>query len=171
MPPERVAQDRNARLTGLVVVGTECPSELWLHAEQVEERGTDGGTVQPDRFPLSGQDRPNARDRGRILQRGGLFLDVIEIRTGHRRAPPVGQMKDPDDLMRILVRQRLQQNGIDDAEDGCVGADPQRQRQQRDDRESGALEQTPNGVADVLTKRVHGFKCFSARCSVLSAMS
>jgi len=48
---------------------------------------------------------------------------------------------EDDQLVRLRVRQRLQQHAVDDAEDGGVGADADCQGQDRDGREHGELQQ------------------------------
>ena len=54
----------------------------------------------------------------------------------------------------MLERQRPQQHGVDDAEDGGIGADAERERQHRDGGEAGRAAQTsdrvPHVVSDVL---------------------
>jgi hypothetical protein len=43
----------------------------------------------------------------------------------------------------------MKQDAVDDAEDGGIRADPQREREQRDDSESGALHEHPQAVQEV----------------------
>ena len=53
-------------------------------------------------------------------------------------ADALGALADVDQPVLIAVDERLQQHAADDAEDGGVGADAERQRQ--DDREGQALD-------------------------------
>jgi hypothetical protein len=53
-------------------------------------------------------------------------------------------------LTRILNRQHLEHQGIDEGEDGGVRADAQRQRERGDDREAGGLQKHPASVENVL---------------------
>ena len=52
--------------------------------------------------------------------------------------------------LRMRIRQRLEQHAVDDAEDGGVGADAERERQDRDRGVARALGQGAEGVAHVL---------------------
>ena len=56
--------------------------------------------------------------------------------------------------LRIGDRQRPQQHRVDQAEDRRVRADAQRQRQDGDEAESGALDEHPEGVFEVLKEHV-----------------
>ena len=86
----------------------------------------------------------------------GCALKVFLARGRHviKRHEPV----------RIAERKRLQQHTVDDAEDGCRRADPQRQREDRNAREPGLLPEDARGVAKTLHEgREHVFRCRS-RC-------
>src|SRR5579883_513191 len=52
------------------------------------------------------------------------------------------------------IGQRLEQNGIDDTENGGVGADTQGERQDRDSGKSRTLAERAKGVAEVLEKGI-----------------
>ena len=73
-----------------------------------------------------------------------------------------GRRVPEDDLpIGVLVRQRPQQQRVRDAEDRGVGADANRERQDRDDGKSGGGEQRANRVAKVLRERAHAEKLTS----------
>jgi hypothetical protein len=59
------------------------------------------------------------------------------------------------DLAGILDGKRPKEKGIDDAEDGGVGADTQRERQHGDGCKSGVLDQHSRGEANILPERLH----------------
>ena len=59
-------------------------------------------------------------------------------------------MLQGDELFGMRVRQWLQDDAVDDAENGGVGTDPKRQGQHRCDRERGLLPQHACGVSHVL---------------------
>ena len=52
--------------------------------------------------------------------------------------------------LRLRERQRLEQQGVDDAEDGGIGADAERQGDDGDRGESWARLQHADGVPDIL---------------------
>jgi hypothetical protein len=61
-------------------------------------------------------------------------------------------------VARLGERQRPQQKRVDDAEDGCAGADPEAGDQHGESRESSVAAQRPAGVAEILEQVVesHG---------------
>jgi hypothetical protein len=61
-------------------------------------------------------------------------------------------MIEHDQLIRLRIRQRLQQHAVDDAEDGGVGADADRQGQDGDSGEHRQLDQPPQDVAQTHTE-------------------
>ncbi len=76
------------------------------------------------------------------------------ICCGHARLGINGvQLDYPRD---IFDRQGIQQNGVDDGEDGGIGADAERQRKNGDETEGGVLGEHADGVTDVLPKSLHG---------------
>ena len=56
----------------------------------------------------------------------------------------------------LRIRQRLQQQRVDDAEDRGVGADADRERRDDDERQARAAAQRADGVAEVLEECRHG---------------
>ena len=65
-------------------------------------------------------------------------------------------MEQPHEPIRLLERQRPQQHGVDDAEDGGVGADAEREHGDDRERERRGAEQDPEGVAEIGKERAHG---------------
>jgi hypothetical protein len=57
---------------------------------------------------------------------------------------------DPDEAVRIGVRQRVEEHRFDDAEHGRVGADAQRERQDGEQREERGTPRRSYGKAHVL---------------------
>ncbi len=55
--------------------------------------------------------------------------------------------------VRLLVGEGFEQHGADDAEDGGVHADPQRQRRHDDGRRERGVSQTPQRVVDIAANR------------------
>ena len=58
--------------------------------------------------------------------------------------------EDADEAVGFGVRKPLDENAVDDAEDGAVGADAEGQRQRDDDGEGGIGPQLPEGIAEIL---------------------
>jgi hypothetical protein len=83
------------------------------------------------------------------------FTKVVQLLIGHPRlveADPTRE--DLDAALRFRKRQRREEHGFDDAEDGGGGADAERQREKRRRGKAGTLRQTANRVSDVLPNRV-----------------
>jgi hypothetical protein len=55
--------------------------------------------------------------------------------------------------LKIALLAPIFRDGVDDAEDRAVGADPQRQRQHGDEGEAGGAQQQAAGADDVLPQR------------------
>jgi hypothetical protein len=51
------------------------------------------------------------------------------------------QRSDPDGAIGVGIRKWAEQEGVDDAEDGGVGADAERQRHDDDERQPGTAQQ------------------------------
>src|SRR5205823_4188802 len=65
-----------------------------------------------------------------------------------------GRRGDPNQLLRIRKRKRLQQNGVHYAEYGDVGADGEGQDEHRDGGETAIAPQSAQCVTDVLPQNV-----------------
>ncbi len=60
-----------------------------------------------------------------------------------------------DEAIGIRKGHRLQQDGVDHREDRRIGADADRKRQDRHDREPGSLHECSDGVTKILNELVH----------------
>ena len=156
--PERVAENHDGRLARHVLVS---PQETPVHRPGAEQRKQTGrGLERLDALRLvranQRADAP-ARDRHQ-LERSILLLNVEVL---PRRRPilrnvdpgrPQPQHREP---IRFRIRQRLQQQRIDDAEDRAVGADADRQRRDDHKRQRPAATQRAAGVTEVLEEVAH----------------
>ena len=129
--PEAVAQHHDAVGPDHALITRESPPERGVRLQHVEQirRRTQPWHVLRIAGALVGEvDVPIRCHR---LERLCLTLPVVERRNRHR--PLIALRIDlPQDrnLLRLLIRQRVQHHGLDDAEDRGVGADAERQRQQ-----------------------------------------
>ncbi len=62
---------------------------------------------------------------------------------------------EEDETRRIADRQRLQQDRVEQREDGRVRADAERERQHRDGRERRMPRERAQRVADIARERIH----------------
>src|SRR5206468_12803828 len=63
---------------------------------------------------------------------------------------------DEDEAIRVFIGERPQKDAIEQAEDRGVGADAERQRQERDQREDWVLAERADRVTDILHWRLDG---------------
>jgi hypothetical protein len=64
-------------------------------------------------------------------------------------------MPHSNQLARLLVRERLQENAIDYAEDCGVRANAKRKREDRNGRERRTFAQLPQGITKILEESMH----------------
>ena len=143
----------------MVFVFAEGAPHHRLDAEDVEDAGRDAPGLDALRLGAAGEIHVidgDTTDRGKrahplavieVLQRADA--DALEPGNGHVA------LLQRDDARRIAIRQRAQQHGVEHAEHGGVGADSDRQREQRYDGESGGAKKATQPVTDVLKERVH----------------
>ena len=81
---------------------------------------------------------------------GRAVADILEIGVGQRAELERRLVQvEVDDLFRPLDRRSAKDHRVDEAEDGRVGPDAERQRENGNRRERRALGQGPKAVADV----------------------
>jgi hypothetical protein len=160
--PELVAEHGERRRAGLIAVRRrEQPADLWMRAEDVEVVGRHH--VAED--PLGAVGAAEAHRLGAQLvgvdvsEHGVARPDVEVVRVGAvveaaavLAAADIDEPSGLDDADRCLEQQR-----VGDREDRGVGADADRQRGGRRQREQRVAAQQPRGVADVLQPGIeHG---------------
>ncbi len=91
----------------------------------------------------------NARRARRVLAVAHDLLPRQPGETAPRRRVP-----DHRELLGLGIRQRAEHHRLDQAEDRGVGANPQRERRDRRDREPGRLHQHAEPVTQVVEKLV-----------------
>ncbi len=92
--------------------------------------------------------RANLRERTIVLR------ELDELRCGHPELiePELRKLaRDENQPLRRRIRQRLQDDAVDDAEDGGIGANSQGQRQDRDRGITRALAQAAKRIREVLS--------------------
>jgi hypothetical protein len=77
---------------------------------------------------------------------------ILEFRLRHAdvlRTRAVQVVEDADQALRLLEGERLQKHGVHNSEDGDVGPDAKRQREDGGGGEAGSLQKASRGVAQV----------------------
>jgi hypothetical protein len=70
--------------------------------------------------------------------------------------PAALAVAEEDEMLGILDGQRAKQDGVEQGEDGGVGADAEGEGEQGDEGEAGALEEAAEAETDVLEGIVEG---------------
>ena len=156
--PEALAQERDAFCARLVLLRAEGPSEEGLLAQGGEQARGDLAPVDPLRVrALRGEDEVGPVVADQRLEDAVLVPHVLQVGDGEAHARdllrPLGQEHQP---LGLRVGQRPQQDRVDHAEDGGVGADAQGQGEDGHRREAPGLGQDPDGVFDVAPEAFHG---------------
>ena len=150
--PRAVREQRRAGAARLIIVRREQPPEPGAHAEHRQEVRRDSDRADPFRFTVTGQ-IPVRANRNRDGLEPAVRADDVEILR--RRKPVFGDadarrsVPEDDQSIGVTVRQRAQQERAGDAEDRGVGADADRDRQNRRHREPGRTHQGAERAAKI----------------------
>ena len=138
------------------LAGSDQPAGDGLQLEDVREPGI-GAVGRHELGLAAGLDRQLAAGVACRGSEGRRFGDKIGVVAAGDVSGAIGfgpQRLDGHDPAGLPVGQRLEQNGLDDAEDGRVGADPERQRQHGDDEKHRLARQDAKGKANVLQNHI-----------------
>ena len=158
--PDAIAEHQHFRRLRPVVVRLDGAAEERRRAEQRKERAADAraedalGQLQP-----ADVEGPAGEERDALERRQAPPVLVIGQRAARDRAGAIAidlAVHEREHAGGIAVRRRPQDHGADDAEDGGVGADAERQRDDGGDGESRRAPQQADGVDDVARKMSEG---------------
>ena len=152
-----MAEDDDRRLADeAIVVRVEQPPERRLDLQDLEVVARDEQPLPGHRLAVEGHVRAEGdvrRDAGEhrlhLLQvaehrvaEDGIAVPGLPARLRSRLRP---RRRQVDELRRPRHVQRLEQHLVEAREDRRIGADPERQRHDGDDRDKRGLEQGPEG--------------------------
>jgi hypothetical protein len=156
--PERVRQHRHGVLAvGRILATVELPP-VRAHAEEGEELAHRLHPRDPRRLARAGEAQVHAPVRGERLEEVAPRRELLRVERRDRRfteIEPGHVQTQRHHPVQLGGRERAQQYAVDGAEDRRVRADPEREREHRDQGEAGALPQRAERVAQVLEKRIH----------------
>src|SRR6185503_13805502 len=168
--PVAIADHRNrVTVRDDVVLGRDRAAGNWRHAEQREVVTGDELSVSC-RFQVSinADVHPGRRPCGQFSEPAGLLAHDPVLLVGEAtrkcRAPAVSE---EDEAFGVFHWQRSPHDGIDQAEDRGVGADPKREREHDRQGEDWTLPQQANRVAEIIDegfKQEHGASLESNGC-------
>ena len=152
--PQTVAEDDDGvALRHFVLFRAEGSAEGRAHSQQVEV-GL-GDELRGDALGLidAGERHGAGIECGHGFEGAALGAPIEVIGIGCAAALDFGALHVAPEFhqaRRFGIGQRAQNDGIDHAEDGGVGADAEGQRERGDDGEAGTLAQGARGVAQIL---------------------
>jgi hypothetical protein len=155
--PDLVAEDDDLWIAGLILLVVEPAAERGAHAEQRRQRAGRVGYLDADR-PIATGERRRALSPGRDRRaRLAAPLQILEASQRHaevRQAQLAGDLAvHTHQLLGLRVRQRPQDDGVDDAEDRRGGADAEGERDDEDRGQPRRLAHHAERVADVQPER------------------
>src|SRR6185369_14205061 len=146
-------------LARLLILHRETAAESRNHSKGVEVIPSDARHAEAFGIAITREIQVQRhRHRRRKLFEGRVLFSIIK-EVDRRDAGAVTAVADvsvdPDETVGLAIWQRPDHNGIDEAEDGCVSADAERERKQRDERKTRTLQEAAKAIADVFDDRVH----------------
>jgi hypothetical protein len=162
-----MTQNHDVGTPGDLLVWTEVPSNCWLPAEERKEARCD-----PHPAELFGAIAVDLQVgpfvRGKSVE-GPNFLTIGEEVCGRHRPFRLAFVRvvDPHEPIGRVVGQRLHQHAMDDAEDRCVCADADAQRDDRDCCKPRRSQQQPSAKSNVLDDGEHRGISFR-KCGLVS---
>src|SRR5689334_4198075 len=151
--PQAIADHGLWSETRREILGTKQPSNLRGHTQHGKVAVTAIDRLETLGLFDAGQILATLEDRAHIFKYTRSRLQVIQFGLGKPNVPQpyAGLVKeDSYQTIGIAVRQRTQQYGIHDAENGRVGSHAQSQHQDSHDRECGLLDEHAQTIANIL---------------------
>ena len=150
--PQLIAEDHHLFGVGQVLVRGEPAAQDGFDVDQFEKPVRDDEPVDLFGFAIARQAGGGFDKRGDPLE-GVVAIaplqkiqGIDDIRFEATRTP----FPDHYQAIGFLERKALQHGSVYHAENGCVGADTERQSESRDQRKAGAVPQLAQGVAGIL---------------------
>ena len=152
--PQPVAEEGDAVVADLVLVLGERAADERRHPQHREQIGRHARPVQPLRLALAGQiEVGDGTQRGDVLEHVIARLEVVDVRHPDVRARQAALGRGAPDVhepVRLAVRQRLQDDPVDDAEHRGGRADAERDGQRRGGGKAGRPPHQPHAVPQIL---------------------
>src|ERR1700729_136215 len=151
--PQSIADHGQGSETRREVLRTKQPSNLRDHTQHGKVAETAIHRLDAVWLFGAGQILGTLENRGHIFEYTRSRLQVIQFGLGKPNVPQsyAGLVKeDSYQTIGIAVGQRMQQNGIHDAENGRVGSHAQSQRQDSHHRECGLFDQHAQSITNIL---------------------
>ena len=149
--PELVAEQNDGSGSGLFFRWKKIAAENRVDANECEKIRRD--SVAADIFGLgdTGKIEADVVDDGHGGEGTALLAPIEKIGIGNGNVADlfVGFAHE-DELRGVFERQRAEEDGVDDAEDGGIGADAESESEDGDGGEAGGFRERADGVFQVL---------------------
>src|SRR5207302_8287824 len=158
--PQRVDQNDDVILARDCVVLEKRSTDGGPDAEQLEGSNADPVAPHALRLIRRAQVHRRARDERDALKRARVGRPIDQAGWVHVELPAVRgaeMLDDQREAVRLRERQGTVEQGVDDREDGGIGADADREREDGDGGEPGAPAQRAHGIAEVSEHRVYHY--------------
>src|SRR5262249_119962 len=132
LAPQLVTHNEDRRSARLAVIGRDAPAQQRRHSQEVEDVRRNICSLEALHAIATGVEDVFAGVPDHSLEDVVLFLIIQKFRDGIVATPPVIASLRIMDLeshnpARISVRKRIQENIVDNTENGCGRADAERQ--------------------------------------------
>ena len=161
VPPQAVSEHDDTACPFDRVVIVEEPPDGRLHAQQAKQRRRHDRAWHPRGVFAADGESEAVAERRRVLDRlrgrhPGIASEVAEQRAGPlRRGAARMLLGDTYELLGLGVRQRPEQDAVNDRKHGRVRANAQRERQQHSGTEPLVLGHHSKGLPNVAPHRFH----------------
>ena len=128
--PVLVAEQQYRGRALLLILRSEVAAQQWLHAENIEEIPRYDPCLHTLRLAPAEEDKRHVVVLDQAVEAAVLAPNVVHLRNRESRGGKPGRgrlLAQQHDALAIGVGQRLQQDGVHDAEDGGGCTDSQRQ--------------------------------------------
>ena len=150
--PDVGADQRHGRRVGCIVLRKKRAALHGFDADQIEGIRRDEPARIRFRQPVVAADDHraalNQRDAGK---RAACATPVLEVLKRHAESASTRIAHvEPHDPVWSIEGEPSKKHGVDEGEHGAVGADPERQRRERRERNPAVLDQPSRGKAQIL---------------------
>jgi hypothetical protein len=160
--PELIAEHRDRFGARLSVARRRCSAQERGNPHDVERVERAMVATKALRVPVAGPDDVADRRGDDTVEDAASLGDLDELIDGVREAPPTLRRvphHDARQVVDVLVRERIEHDGIQHAVDGRRGHDAERQRADREHRERRRLRQASHAhlkIAPGVFNPIHG---------------
>src|SRR5262249_905485 len=152
LPDGPTQQDRRRGILALIRI-FKRPSDCRVDSERPEEVRRDPSNPQLSRITIAADNSCALPDSGESAEERGISTQIDQFRP-RQRPSRISRRRQvtPDEskLPGVLIGKRLNQRRIENAENRCIRANPQRERQDRNRCKPRAPDKRPAGKTNVL---------------------